>query len=65
MKRSQMLIRLMETLVEAPSDLELAANYILTQVEQAGMKPPYSNDAFQKQAKVFIQPEGYDWDPED
>ena len=40
MKRSAMILRLMEILVEAPEDVEKAANYILTRLEKAGMKPP-------------------------
>ena len=40
MKRSDMLLKLMETLVEAPEGVEEAAKYILAHIEKAGMLPP-------------------------
>lgn len=40
------------------------AEVILTTIEQAGMKPPWNNAEFQKQARTLIEPEGYGWEPE-
>lgn len=40
MKRSDMLLKLQETLVEAPEGVEEAAEYILAHLEKAGMVPP-------------------------
>jgi hypothetical protein len=35
-----MILTLIETLVEAPSDINEAAEYILSHIEKAGMLPP-------------------------
>ncbi len=47
MKRSDMLLKIMESLLEAPEDIEEAAEYLLTHIEKNGMMPPlYSYDYF-------------------
>jgi hypothetical protein len=56
MKRSEMLLKLMEMMVEAPEDIEVAANDILTRLERAGMKPP-------KDGPYSFST--HDWTPED
>lgn len=40
MKRSDMLLKLQEMLVESSPSIEEAANDILTRLEKVGMKPP-------------------------
>jgi len=40
MKRSDMLLKLMESMIEAPEDIEQAADYLLSRLEKAGMLPP-------------------------
>ncbi len=64
MKRSEMLLKIQEMLVEAPDSLEDAANQILTRIEKVGMKPPYSNKMFQRDAKIYIDADGCQWEPE-
>ena len=40
MKRSEMIIRLQEILVELPEDIEHASEALLLRIERAGMIPP-------------------------
>lgn len=42
MKRSDMVLKLMESMVEAPEDLEEAADYLLAHLEKNGMRPPHT-----------------------
>lgn len=68
MKRSEALELIWKEMDEFYSEFMVSsrlADMILTRLEQAGMKPPYNNDEFQRQAKIYIQPEGYAWEPED
>jgi hypothetical protein len=67
MQRSHMLLKIQEILVEQHEDmtLEEAADDILTRLEQAGMAPPYSDQVFQKEARIYINATGRKWEPED
>lgn len=40
MKRSEMILKIMEAMVEAPDDMEKAADRLLTAIEKAGMQAP-------------------------
>lgn len=42
MKRSDMILKIQEMLVEAPESLEAAAEDILARLERAGMQPPHT-----------------------
>lgn len=59
MRRSDMILKLMETLVEAPEELEEAAEYILTHMEKVGMLPPYNPSHLDHGAVTDCQ-----WEPE-
>lgn len=60
MRRSDMILKIMEALVEAPEELEEAAEYILTHIEKAGMIPPYNPPHLDHGAVQDCQ-----WDPEE
>lgn len=67
MKRSEMLEIIANALPAHEywgTDYDSAAR-VLKAVEDAGMKPPWNNTEFQKQARTLISPEGYGWEPED
>ena len=38
---------------------------ILHHLESLGMKPPFSNDIYQKECITYIYPDGNQWEPED
>lgn len=75
MKRSYMILRLMEILVEAPQDLEAAANDILNRLEKAGMSPPHRpvvvpNPNIKTDSDLAVLPalivqDQQTWEPED
>lgn len=64
MKRSDMILKLMEILVEAPEDVEAAADQILARLEKLGMRPP-AVDSDKCQALMTVYYAGYtfnQWD---
>lgn len=60
MKRSEMLLKLQEILVEAPEDLEAAANSILTRLEKSGMVFCSKRD-LGEMGTLWV-PEGWDYE---
>ena len=65
MKRSEMILHLQLMLVEAPQDLEAAAEDILSRLEKWGMKPPCVNsDKCQALLTVYVDPSFNMWDEE-
>ncbi len=65
MKRTDMLLRLQEILVEAPDDIEQAAQSILTRLEKAGMAPPcLDSDRVQCLLQIYFDPNFNMWNEE-
>jgi len=66
MKRSEMLLKLMEILVEAPQEIESAAHSILTRLEKAGMCPPINKEkSFKLLDNGALTYGVHEWEPED
>lgn len=59
MKRSDLLLKLQEILVEAPDDIEDAAEDILTRLEKLGLCP-VSDDGFGNLLSLDYDPEEQD-----
>ncbi len=63
MKRSEMLLKLQEMMIEAPSDIEQATESILTRLEKAGMAPPcVDDDRCQAIMRVYYDSTFNRWD---
>jgi hypothetical protein len=45
-------------------DYESKFDKVLTIIETMGMKPPYSDKVFQRNARKYIEPSGNEWDDE-
>lgn len=44
---------------------EMLVDMVLGELENLGMKPPWDNAEFQRQARIFVEPEGYAWSNEE
>jgi hypothetical protein len=72
MKRSEMVTKIQDWFVISGLSEQLihlnlikyVARELLSECEKAGMKPPFSNEQFQKACRVEQEPCGYKWDEE-
>jgi len=67
MTRNQMLARMVEvfnTCKLMGYDDPKALDRVLEICEESGMLPPHSDEIFQKNAKVYIEPSGNEWEEE-
>lgn len=67
MKRSHMLLKIQEMLVELPEDVEKAAESLLKRLEKAGMVPPAVTrhpDAYNRSEGTYGY-EVHEWESED
>lgn len=63
MKKSEMISRLKDALRGYYVEYD-AVVLMLETAEKLGMQPPYSPKAFQKLAKIYIEPNANVWDDE-
>ncbi len=65
MKKSEMVEIILDVLKEYwCDDGFVTASAILSRIEGTGMLPPYNDDAFQKNTRIFVEPHGNEWEPE-
>jgi hypothetical protein len=66
MKRSEVLLKIQEAMVEAPDEIDEAADYILKAMERAGMFPPaYAKPIKSEYAEPGDYQSCFEWEPED
>lgn len=71
MKKSEMLSIMQEAVNEwhlkyvGNPDGYSCNKHILKRMEEAGMKPPYCEKIYQEEARIFINPNGNQWEKED
>lgn len=61
MKRSEMISIIERYLFDNDST---TADELLNIMEEAGIAPPYSDKIFQKNARIYIDATGREWEPE-
>lgn len=66
MKRSEM-VKILNHYLDSNIEIwpENMVSEMLSMLEKAGMQPPYSPKAFQRLAKIYIEPNANVWDDEE